>query len=179
MRRLQQSASRVVMLKLFLSSDHVSVATGKTLAIVISKNGGAFANPNAGATNATEVSNGWYKVTLDTTDTNTVGDLVVRGTAASCDDSEQICQVQAGVEQTGDNYAALTGNRAEPAQGNPAASTSALVKIDNLHFGLRNEIRQTGSNTKWMGDDGSTVVWKATVSDDGTTFTKGKIATGP
>ena len=81
------------MLKVFLSSDHVSAATGKTVAIKISKNGGAFADPNAGATNATEVSSGWYKVTLDATDTATEGDLVVRGTAASCDDSERVFRV--------------------------------------------------------------------------------------
>lgn len=76
------------MLKLFLTGT-TTAATGKTVAITISKNGGAFANPNAGATNATEVANGWYKVTLDATDTNTLGDLVVRGTATSCDDTER------------------------------------------------------------------------------------------
>lgn len=81
------------MLKLFLTSDHVSPATGKTVAVTISKNGGAFANPNAGATNATEVSNGWYKVTLDATDTGTEGDLVVRGTATACDDTERVFRV--------------------------------------------------------------------------------------
>src|SRR5262245_7922799 len=88
MRRLHQSTSVIVVLKVVLSSDHISPATGKTVAIVISKNGGAFGNPNAGATNATEISNGWYKVTLDATDTNTLGDLIVRGTATLCDDSE-------------------------------------------------------------------------------------------
>lgn len=86
-------ASQVVMLKLYLSSDHVTAATGKTVAITISKNGGAFANPNAGATNATEVSNGWYKVTLDATDSATEGDLVVRGTATACDDTERVFRV--------------------------------------------------------------------------------------
>lgn len=89
----KSTASQIVMLKVFLSSDHVSAATGKTVAITISKNGGAFGNPNAGATNATEVSSGWYKVTLDATDTATEGDLVVRGTAASCDDSERVFRV--------------------------------------------------------------------------------------
>lgn len=77
------------MLKLFLAGT-VTPATGKTLAITISKDGGAFANPSAGATNATEVSDGWYKVTLSTTDTNTLGDFVVRGTAALCDDCERL-----------------------------------------------------------------------------------------
>lgn len=81
-----QSTSLVVMFKAFLDTDHVSEATGKTIAITISKNGGAFGNPNAGATNATEVSSGWYKFTADTTDTNTVGPLAYRGTNADIDD---------------------------------------------------------------------------------------------
>ncbi len=81
-----QSTSLIVMFKAYLSSDHVSEATAKTIAITISKNGGAFGNPNAGATNATEVSSGWYKITLDTTDTGTVGPLAVRGAVATVDD---------------------------------------------------------------------------------------------
>lgn len=86
--RIPQSVAIRVMLKAFLSSDHVSPATGKTLAVVISKNGGAFANPSAGATNATEIANGWYYVDLSATDTGTLGPLVVRATAATVDDVE-------------------------------------------------------------------------------------------
>src|SRR5437868_7153352 len=86
--RIPQSVTIRVPLKLYLSSDHVSNATGKTLAVTISKNGAAFANPSGGATNATEIANGWYYVDLSTTDTGTTGPLIVRGTAASCDDSE-------------------------------------------------------------------------------------------
>lgn len=84
-----QSVARRVMLKAFLSSDHVSPATGKTIAVVISKNGGAFGNPSAGATNATEVSVGWYYVDLSTTDFGTLGDLVVRGTEGTIDAVER------------------------------------------------------------------------------------------
>jgi hypothetical protein len=83
---IYQSTAMVVMFKAFLDTDHVSEATGKTIAITISKNGGAFGNPNAGATNATEVSSGFYKFTLDTTDTNTGGPLAYRGTNADIDD---------------------------------------------------------------------------------------------
>lgn len=72
-------------LKAFLSSDHLTPATGKTIAITISKNGAAFGNPSAGATNATEIASGWYYVDLSTTDTGTVGPLVVLGTVAAVD----------------------------------------------------------------------------------------------
>lgn len=93
MRTIPQSTTYRFALKLYVSSDHITAATGKTLAVVISKAGGAFGNPAAGATNATEIANGWYYVDLGATDTNTLGDLVIRGTATSCDDSEQIGQV--------------------------------------------------------------------------------------
>lgn len=84
--RIPQSTSYLVVFKAYLASDHVSEATSKTIAITISKNGGAFGNPNAGATNATEISSGWYKVTLDTTDTGTLGPLALRGAVATIDD---------------------------------------------------------------------------------------------
>ncbi|MGA4923214.1 hypothetical protein, partial [Bacillus subtilis] len=61
-------------------------ATGKTIAITISKNGGAFGNPAAGATNATEISSGWYTVPLGTGDTGTLGPLAIRGAVALIDD---------------------------------------------------------------------------------------------
>ena len=88
MERIPQSTSLRVTLKAYLSSDHISPATGKTIAIVISKNAAAFGNPNAGATNATEIANGWYYVDLDSTDTGTLGPLLVRGTASGVDDVE-------------------------------------------------------------------------------------------
>ena len=76
------------MLKAYLAADHVSAATSKTIAVVISKNGGAFGNPSGGATNATEVSAGWYYFDASTTDTATLGPLVVRGTSSGVDDVE-------------------------------------------------------------------------------------------
>lgn len=86
MLRINQSVAHKVVFKAYLASDHVTPATGKTIAITISKNGGAFGNPNAGATNATAISNGWYYVDLDSTDTNTTGPLAVRGAEATIDD---------------------------------------------------------------------------------------------
>lgn len=90
MLEISQSTTRRVMLKLYLSSDHIAPATGKTLAVKLSKAGAAFADPSAGATTATEQANGWYYVDLSTADTGTLGDLVVRGTCTGCDDSERL-----------------------------------------------------------------------------------------
>lgn len=84
--RIPQSVAIRVAFKAYLSSDHVTEATGKTIAITISKNGAAFGNPAAGATNATEIASGWYYVDLGTGDTGTLGPLAVRGTVATIDD---------------------------------------------------------------------------------------------
>mgnify|MGYP001611604956 CR=1 FL=1 len=90
---LYKSVAQVIMLKAFGTSDHVTPSTAGTMGVVISKNGGTFANPAAGALTATEVSAGWYKGTLGTADTDTEGDLVVRGTMAAADPAERVFRV--------------------------------------------------------------------------------------
>jgi hypothetical protein len=109
-----QSTSRRVQFQAFLASDHVTPATGKTIAITISKNGGAFGNPNAGATNATAVASGWYYVDLDTTDTNTLGPLAVRGAEGTIDDVGILYDV---VKATNGGLTALPDAAAEAAGG--------------------------------------------------------------
>src|SRR5690242_1556663 len=91
--RIPQSVTLRVPLKAFLASDHLSDATGKTIAVTISKNGGAFGNPSTGATNATEIANGWYYVDLSTTDTGSLGPLIVRGTSAGVDNVEVVYDI--------------------------------------------------------------------------------------
>jgi hypothetical protein len=84
--RVPQATVLEVMFMAYLASDHLTPATGKTIPITISKNHGGLGNPNAGATNATAVSNGCYYVALDTTDTGTLGNLWVHGAEATIDD---------------------------------------------------------------------------------------------
>jgi hypothetical protein len=108
---IHQSTARRVLLKLFATGT-TTAATGRTVAVTLSKNGAAFANPSAGATNASELGSGWYFVDLTATDTNTLGDLVVRGTASGCDDTERLFAVVA---------ASNRGMTALPT-ANPAAS---------------------------------------------------------
>jgi hypothetical protein len=95
--RIPIGTAKRVLLKAYLESDHISAATGKTIAVTISKNGAAFGNPSAGATNATEIASGWYYVDLSTTDTGTAGPLAVRGTNADIDDTEIAFEVGLGV----------------------------------------------------------------------------------
>ena len=79
---VKQSASKVVPFFMVDSSDHVSPKTGLTPSVQISKAGEAFAA--AGGTVA-EIGNGWYKITLSTTDTNTLGSLAFYITATGAD----------------------------------------------------------------------------------------------
>lgn len=74
----------------YLASDHVTAATGLTIVVTLSKAGGAYAA--AGGT-VTEIANGLYKIALTTTDTNTVGDLAIRGAVATMDDVKFVDQV--------------------------------------------------------------------------------------
>lgn len=101
---IPQSTTLRVPLQAYLSSDHVSAATGKTIAITISKNGAAYGNPNAGATNATEIANGSYYVDLGTADTGTTGPLFIRGAVATVDDVIAIYNV---VKATNGGWTAL------------------------------------------------------------------------
>jgi len=57
----------------------------------------------------------------------------------------------------------------------PAASSSLKDKIAFLFMLARNKITQTSTTQLLKADDGSTTVGTATVSDDGTTFTKGEM----
>lgn len=74
---------------------------------------------------------------------------------------------------------ALLTARAEPGQGAPLVNATALAKLDYLYKNWRNKKTQTASEFDLYNDAGDTVDQKATVSDDGTTATKGEIATGP
>ena len=72
------------------ASDDKTAVTGATVTVQISKNGGAF----AGTTNpASELSNGWYVVTLTALETGTAGPLIVRATATSADEWRDYHQV--------------------------------------------------------------------------------------
>lgn len=126
--RIPQSTAKLVVFKAYLSSDHVTEATGKTIAITISKNGGAFGNPNAGALNATEISSGWYKVTLDTTDTGTLGPLAIRGAVATIDDVGILIEV---VAATNGGLTALPAVAAGATNGLPL-SVDSSGRVDVL-----------------------------------------------
>lgn len=87
---LKQSTTYTRVFLLVSSSDHITGLTLATVTVSISKAGGTFAT--AGGT-VTEIANGFYKVALTTTDTNTVGDLAFNCTATGADPSSWVDQV--------------------------------------------------------------------------------------
>lgn len=121
--RIPKAIAKKVMFRAYDSTDHVTPKTGATIAITISKNGAAFGNPNAGATNATEVSSGFYKFDLDTTDTGTAGPLAWRGAVAGIDDAGDVYEV---VNATNAGFTALP---------DAAAGTSGGLVINGSNTG--------------------------------------------
>lgn len=105
------------------ASDHVSPKTGLTVTVTISKAGGSFGA--AGGT-VTEVANGWYKIALTTTDTNTVGDLSYHCTATAADDTDFSDQVTAGDLASLD--AAIT-SRSTYAGADTSGTTTLLSRL--------------------------------------------------
>ena len=84
---IDNGSTAKIVLYAVLATDHITPATGKTIAVTISKNGASFVNPSGGATNATEIGSGWYYFTPSSTDTGTNGPLIVLGTEATIDNS--------------------------------------------------------------------------------------------
>ena len=119
---LLQSVAATAVGRGYLSSDHLSTATGLDPAITISKNGGNFANPAAGASVMTEIeATGWYKFALGTGDTDTLGPLIIRGTHATMDNIEVVYQVVAA------NTAAAVTSIANDAITAASINTGALT----------------------------------------------------
>ncbi len=170
--RIPQSTTIRVQFYLTLTSDHVSPATSKTVAITISKNGAAFGNPSAGATNATEIGNGWYYVDLSTTDTGTLGPVAVRGTATSSDDAGANFRVVSNVS------AGFDGAMAELSQATPSATPSWQAALMLLYMTMRNQMSVTATQ-KSIYNDAGTVIVKKVLSDDGTTYNEAEAVSGP
>ncbi len=68
---------------------------------------------------------------------------------------------------------------AQPGQATPAATTSIRLMLAYLYKAWRNRTTQTATLYGLYNDDAATVDQKAVTSDDGTTFDRGEVSTGP
>jgi len=71
-----------------------------------------------------------------------------------------------------------TDTLSELSQGAPTATPTIKTAIMLLYMLARNKKEVTSTELALYADDGSTKVTKSTLSDDGTTFTEGELATG-
>ena len=154
----QSQTARPLLFKLYLSSDHVTGATGKSPTVTLSKNGAAFAAP-AGA--VTELANGWYKVAGNATDAGTTGPLVLHATAAACDECAELFEV-VGYDPDAGTVGLLDG---AVTADKIAASAITDAKIA---FPAEAAGRPTGAKVVY-GTDGSTALETQTQSTSGTT----------
>lgn len=138
--RIPQSATIRAPLQAYLASDHISPATGVTIAITISKNGAAYGNPSAGATNATEIGSGSYYVDLSGTDTGSTGPLFIKGTSATIDNVIQSYDV---VAATNAGFTALPAVAASAVGGLLTAPTTANVGLADLSRILGTALTET------------------------------------
>lgn len=96
-----------------------------------------------------------------------VDSLAALGTQAKADVNAEVVDVMS------------TDTHAQPGQGTPAATTSFALMLGYLYKSWRNKKTQTADTWRLYNDDAATIDQKASADDDGSTATKGEIATGP
>lgn len=88
--QITQGGTPVIVFLLVSNSDSKTAVTGVTPTVTLSKAGGSF----AAATNpASEISSGFYKITLTAGETGTLGALAILATATGADAWRDIHQV--------------------------------------------------------------------------------------
>ena len=141
-----------------------ALVTSGTMAVTISKDAGTFGNPNAGATNATQIattSGVWY-VDLGATDLN-CDTLAVKISDGTNPPTVLVIYPVAIVEPS-----------AKP--GFADGATGIEEAIAWLQALARNKLTQTSTTTTLRNDADSGNISTSTVSDDGNTFTRNRWA---
>lgn len=113
------------------SSDHVTAVTGITPTVTLSKAGGAFA---AAAGTVTEISAGWYKIALTTTDTNTLGDLAFHITGTGADPTDFALQVVAFDPLSATNLGLSNLDAAVSSRGTSNYAGGAVAGVTGVTF---------------------------------------------
>jgi hypothetical protein len=188
--RVPQSVARREVFQAVLSADHVTPATGKTIAVTLSKNGSSFGSPAAGALNATEIAHGFYYADLGATDYNTQGPLIIRMTQADIDPVALLYTV-VDAETAGFGAIDYDAVKAQvvaalhedlydlPGQEDLPTSTPLSFMLRWLYKLNRNRATQTADLFKLYNQAETEVDQQATVSQDSTTFVRGRFQQGP
>ena len=90
MRFIKNSGGAIIVYLMVDATDGETAETGLSPTVQISKNGGAFATTTNGSV---EIGNGWYRVTLSATETDTNGPFIIRATATGADEWRDIMHI--------------------------------------------------------------------------------------
>jgi hypothetical protein len=156
---LAQSTARNLMVFLTSATDHVTGLTGATLALTLSKNGAAFASISP---TVTERGNGWYSIALTAANTDTLGDFVLRATAAGADPIDLREQVYASLPGASVTVSSIANNAITAASiaadavteiqtglATAADLTAVKSKTDGLNFTVAGQV---DSNIQYVND---------------------------
>jgi hypothetical protein len=156
MRLLKQSTAVDIVIFMTDSADHITGKTGLTLTITASKAAAAFASITP---TVTELVNGWYKLALTTSHTDTIGDLALHVTGTGADPLDtRVGQVMVALPDDIAAYLdteiaaikAKTDNLpADPADASDIASsfTTVNTKLDTIDDFLDTEIAAIKAKT--------------------------------
>ena len=153
-RLLKQSTAYNLQVFMAASSDHVTGKTGLTLTITASKDGASFASITP---TVTELANGWYKLALTSSHTDTVGDLAVHVTGTDADPSDLVVQVRANA--LGDTL--------------PANVVAVAAKADTWYVATAGNGGSDSNNGKSWGTPFLTLGAAQTAAKDGDTINVG------
>lgn len=101
----KQSTARNIPFFMVDSTDSITGKTGLSPTVTLSKDGGAFAGAGG---SVTEIGNGWYNLAATTTDTGTLGCLLLHATATGADPFDELHQVV--VDLPGATVSSVTGS---------------------------------------------------------------------
>jgi hypothetical protein len=182
----RNQTARPLLFKMRSDADHLTGVPGLSPAVLLSKNGGPFAAP-AGAVaevGGTGNGHGYYQVAPNAADANTAGPLVLRATAAGCDESDVTFEVVnydpddgAGLGLSG-VPAVLTAGGLDniPMTAPPGPATTfrgAMVQMWRRFF--RKAVRDART-IKTYADDGGTVLTTQSYTAVGSTEVVGDAA---
>lgn len=173
---------------------HRNTAVAAVVVTLVTMTVGTFTSSGFKEIDATNMP-GWYQLCLPNAAYATGADSVsahlkgatnmaplpleIQLTGAGFDPASAVAAATPAEVKTQMTDALNVDTYAEPGQVAPAATTTLVTKLGFLYKAWRNRSTQTSTTYSLDNDDAATVDQKATVSDDGTTFVRGEVATGP
>jgi hypothetical protein len=154
--RAQSSTTYPIAFLMVSNVDHVTPVTGAAPTVTVSKNGGAF---GAAAGAVTEIGNGWYALTGNAGDRNTLGELLIHATATGADPVDMKLDVV-----TTDPYDVNLGLPALDTLGaadvtvvNPVAASGAVTVVRGDDYATAEARRLSWTGATWPDITGATI----------------------